>query len=62
MKEFAELQEMEDTLVDAGRNLEWACRLLQRCLDISNNIDQHRLYQALNILEELQDQTRGMPI
>lgn len=58
-KEFAELQEMEDTMLDAGRNLEWACSILQRCLDVSKNIDQHKLFQALNILEDIQEQMQG---
>eukprot|EP00210_Caulerpa_lentillifera_P003559 g3395.t1 len=55
-KDYADLQEMENTLLSAGRNLEWACSLLQRCLEVSENVDQHRLYQALNVLEEIHNQ------
>ena len=58
-KDFAELQETENTLLNVGRNLEWACSILQRCEHVSQNIDQHRLYQALNILEDIQQQMRG---
>ena len=59
-KEFAELQEVENTLLNAGRNLEWACSLLHRCVDVSVDIDEHKLYQALNILEEIQQQMAGL--
>jgi len=52
-KEYADLHEMENTLLSAGRNLEWACSILQQCLEVSEQVDQHRLYQALNILEEI---------
>lgn len=50
---------MEHTLVGAGSNLDWACSILKRCLEVSQDIDRHKLYQALNILEEIQDQMKG---
>ncbi|GMH45381.1 hypothetical protein BSKO_13338 [Bryopsis sp. KO-2023] len=54
LKEVGDLQEVEDRLLATGRALQWTCAVLERCTVVCQNIEQHKLYHALKILEDIQ--------
>lgn len=59
LKEYNDLKDIEGQLLDAGKNVDTACDILHDCIIVCQNIEQHKLYQALKKLDKIKLNLKG---